>query len=30
MATLRAATQAAGMNPTSSTDEEFFVGRNPM
>lgn len=30
MQVLRAATQAAGMNPTSSTDEEFFIGRNPM
>lgn len=30
MTVLRNATQAAGMNPTASPDEDFFVGRNPM
>lgn len=30
MAMLRNATQAAGLNPTTSTDEEFFIGRNPL
>jgi 4-hydroxy-tetrahydrodipicolinate synthase len=29
MALLRNATKAAGLNPTSSPDEEFFIGRNP-
>ena len=29
MAMLRNATQAAGLNPTASPDEEFFIGRNP-
>ena len=30
MVMLRNATQAAGLNPTASTDEEFFIGRNPL
>ena len=30
MSLLRAATQAAGLNPTDSPDEEFFVGRHPV
>jgi 4-hydroxy-tetrahydrodipicolinate synthase len=29
MAVLRAATKAAGLNPTNDPDEAFFVGRNP-
>lgn len=29
MTMLRSATQAAGLNPTSTPDEEFFIGRNP-
>ncbi|MFV0645734.1 MAG: dihydrodipicolinate synthase family protein [Sphingomonadaceae bacterium] len=29
MALLRSATAAAGLNPTSSPDEDFFIGRNP-
>lgn len=29
MQVLRNATQAAGMNPTASPDEEFFIGRHP-
>lgn len=30
MALLRGATQAAGLDPTHSPDEEFFIGRNPV
>lgn len=29
MALLRNATQAAGLEPTASPDEDFFIGRNP-